>query len=242
MKQYKVVLFDLDHTLWDFDRNSLETLTELYHHHELIQLDGLSFERFHDAFKHVNTHLWDLYDRGLLDRNVIRYQRFNLIFEHINIKHEAIAGKLAADYLVQSPTKSNLVEGALEVLDYLKQRYPLYLVTNGFTEMQSTKARSGGIDHYFESIITSERAGHKKPAKEIFDFALNLSGFNSDDAIMIGDNLLTDITGGFDAGIDTVHFNPNSPHAPAEGGIATAELESKITHKISKLVELKSIL
>ena len=242
MKNYKVVLFDLDHTLWDFNRNSYETLAELYQHHELVQLDGLSFERFHTAFTQVNTKLWDLYDRGLLDRNVIRYQRFNLIFEHINIKNEEIAGKLAADYLVQSPIKANLVDGAREVLEYLQPRYPLYLITNGFTEMQSTKARSGRIDHFFESIITSELAGHKKPAKEIFDFALNLSGFHGHDAIMIGDNLLTDIAGAFEAGIDTVHFNPNHPHAPAEGGILTAELESKITHKISKLIELKAIL
>lgn len=242
MKEYKVVLFDLDHTLWDFDRNSFETLTELYKQHELVQLGGLSFSQFHQAFQSVNTHLWDLYDRGQLDRNVIRYQRFSLIFESISVRNEAIADKLSSDYLKLSPTKSHLVDGAQEMLDYLKARYPLYLVTNGFTETQTTKARSGGIQDYFQSIVTSELAGHKKPAKEIFDYVLQLGGFNHHDAIMIGDNLLTDITGAADSGIDTVHFNPNSPHAPAEGGHATAEFESKITYKISKLAELKSIL
>jgi YjjG family noncanonical pyrimidine nucleotidase len=242
MKEYKVVLFDLDQTLWDFNQNSFETLTELYKQHELVQLGGLSFPQFHQAFQSVNAHLWDLYDRGQLDRNVIRYQRFSLIFESISVRNEAIADKLSADYLKLSPTKSHLVEGALDILNYLKERYPLYVVTNGFTETQTTKARSGGIQDYFQSIVTSEMAGHKKPAKGIFDFVLNLGGFSHHEAIMIGDNLLTDITGAADAGIDTVHFNPNSPHAPAEGGLATAEFESKITYKISKLTELKSIL
>lgn len=242
MKSYKVVLFDLDHTLWDFSRNSFETLNELYAHHNLIQLNGLSFERFYSAFQEVNTKLWDQYDRGLLDRSVIRYQRFKLIFESINIQHDEIAGNLAHDYLTLSPTKRNLIEGAREVLDYLVARYPLYVVTNGFTELQSTKVRSGGIENYFQQIVTSEMVGHKKPAKEIFDFTLQLGGFNSHEAIMIGDNLLTDITGAADAGIDAVHFNPNYPLPPAEGGMPNAELEFKITHKISSLLELKTIL
>jgi YjjG family noncanonical pyrimidine nucleotidase len=242
MKSYKVVLFDLDHTLWDFDKNSFETLNELYMEHELVQLGGLSFSQFHQAFQSVNTKLWDLYDRGQLDRNVIRYQRFSLIFESISVRNEEIADKLSSDYLKLSPTKSHLVAGALDLLNYLKARYPLYLVTNGFTETQTTKARSGGIEDYFESIITSERVGHKKPAKEIFDFALQLGGFKNHEAIMIGDNLLTDIAGASDAGIDTVHFNPKSPEVPAEGGLATPEFGHKITHKISSLHELKSIL
>lgn len=242
MKQYKVVLFDLDHTLWDFNRNSFETLNELYKKHELVQLGGLSFSQFHQAFHSVNAHLWDLYDRGQLDQNVIRYQRFSLIFESISVRNESIADKLSADYIKISPTKSHLMEGALEVLNYLKVRYPLYLVTNGFTDTQTTKAQSGGIVDFFQSIVTSEMAGHKKPAKEIFDFTLKLGGFNHHEAIMIGDNLLTDITGAADAGIDTVHFNPNSPHLSTEGGLSTTDFDSKITHKISSLTELKKIL
>jgi len=242
MKSYKVVLFDLDHTLWDFDKNSFETLNELYDRHELVQLGGLSFSQFHQAFQSVNTHLWNLYDRGQLDRNVIRYQRFSLIFESISVRNEEIADKLSSDYLKLSPTKGNLIEGTLDMLNYLKERYPLYLVTNGFTETQTTKVHSGGIQDYFKAIVTSEQVGHKKPAKEIFEFALQLGGFNNHEAIMIGDNLLTDITGAFNAGIDTVHFNPKSPHPPAEGGLPGEEFDSKISYKISRLSELKSLL
>jgi HAD superfamily hydrolase (TIGR01549 family) len=182
-----------------------------------------------------------LYDRGLLDRSVIRYQRFKMIFESIQIQHDEIAARLSAGYISLSPTKSHLVEGALELLDYLKNRYPLYVITNGFTEMQTTKARSGGIENYFQSIVTSEMAGYKKPAKEIFDFALSRSGFNHHEAIMIGDNLLTDIAGAFQAGIDTVHFLPQHRLTP-EGGIPNGQEESQITHQISKLIELKEIL
>lgn len=231
MKSYKVVLFDLDHTLWDFNRNSHETLGELFQHHKLDQLNGLTFDQFHNAFNEVNAKLWYQYDRGLLDRHVIRNQRFSMVFESVNIKNDEIASRLSADYLVNSPTKKHLLEGALDVLNYLKLRYPLYVVTNGFTEQQSTKARSGGIEHYFQSIVTSELAGYKKPAKEIFDFVLQLGNFSNQDAIMIGDNLLTDIAGATDAGIDTVYFNPDR-----------LLHQSTPTHEINQLTELKSIL
>ena len=242
MKAYKVVLFDLDHTLWDFTRNSFETLTELYAQHDLDKLNGLSFDQFYNAFNDVNTKLWDQYDRGLLDRDVIRYQRFNMVLDAVNIQHNEIAANLSRDYLKLSPTKSNLVSGAREVLDYLVLRYPLYIVTNGFTELQYTKVKSGSIEDYFKKIVTSEMVGHKKPAKEIFDYTLQLGGFDNHEAIMVGDNLLTDISGAANAGIDAVHFNPNHPNAPAEGGIVSQEYEAKISYKISSLLELKSIL
>lgn len=98
---------------------------------------------------------------------------------------------------------------ALEVLEYLHTRYPITIVTNGFEEIQSTKINSSGLTSYFRNVVTSARAGHKKPAKEIFDFALAETGFQPHEAIMIGDNLITDIGGAHNASVDTVFFNPN---------------------------------
>lgn len=230
MSKYKVVFFDLDHTLWDFNRNSAETLQELHAEHQLDK-EGIDFEKFLTAFNSVNTDLWDKYDRGLIDRSVIRYQRFKIIFESLLFANNTIAESLSAQYLELSPRKGHLVEGALEILQQCHRRLPLFVITNGFTEVQHRKARSGGIENYFDGFITSEHAGHKKPAPEIFDFALKNAGFGASEAVMIGDNLLTDIGGAQAANIDSVFFNPERvPH------------QATPTYEIEKLAQLPQII
>jgi putative hydrolase of the HAD superfamily len=231
MKQYKSVFFDLDHTLWDYDTNSYETLAELYSEHQISEKVGIEFQNFHDSFQQVNLKLWDQYDRGFIDREVIRNDRFKMVLSELGNEDHNLAFRLGNHYSILSPTKKNLVPNTLEVLNYLLEKYPLYLVTNGFEEMQSTKVESGGIRKYFKDVITSERAGHKKPAKEIFDFTLQLGGLDKEEVIMVGDNLLTDIAGASNAGIDSVLYNPKR------------ELhQEKVTFEITSLLELKSIL
>jgi putative hydrolase of the HAD superfamily len=117
------------------------------------------------------------------------------------------------------------------VLEYLFAKYPLYIITNGFEEIQSTKLQSSGITHYFKGVVTSARAGSKKPQKEIFEFALRENGFACSDSIMIGDNLLTDIAGARKASVDTVYYNPYK-----------LQHEELVTYEISSLKELTSIL
>ncbi len=231
MKIYSAVFFDLDHTLWDYDKNSRETLEDLYSFHRMDRPGGAGFEQFHDAFQNVNLQLWDQYDRGLIDRHVIRHERFQLVLDEMEMVDEALAHNLSEDYLTISPTKKNLINHAIEILDYLMHRYPIFLVTNGFEETQSTKVQSGGIGKYFKEVITSERAGYKKPSKEIFEYALQQSGYSNQETIMVGDNLLTDIAGAANAGIDSVLFNPKKI-------IHTSD----VTHEIHDLLELKEIL
>ena len=231
MKKYKSVFFDLDHTLWDYDTNSYETLNELFAEHKINELPGVQFNHFHDSFQRVNLKLWDQYDRGFIDRDVIRNDRFKMVLSELGAEDHNLAFRLSEHYSVLSPTKQNLVANAFEVLDYLFERYPLYLVTNGFEVMQSAKVESGGIRKYFVEVITSEKAGHKKPAREIFDFTLDLGGFKKEDAIMVGDNLLTDMAGAFNAGIDSVFFNPKKEIH-----------KEKVTYEITNLLELKAIL
>jgi putative hydrolase of the HAD superfamily len=229
MKLYRCVFFDLDHTLWDYDRNSRETLEELYVHHAIHQISD--FEPFHSAFQKINLQLWDQYDRGLIDRHVIRNDRFKLVLAELQKTDHELSHHLSEHYLELSPTKKNLIPNAIEILDHLFSRYPLYLVTNGFERMQTTKVESGGIRKYFKNVITSEKAGHKKPAREIFDYALKEGGHHNQEAIMIGDNLLTDIAGALNAGIDSVFFNPKGDRYSAE-----------VTYEIADLTELKNIL
>lgn len=231
MKDYQCVFFDLDHTLWDYDRNSRETLQELYDHHGMDRHGNIGFDQFHDTFQQVNLRLWDQYDRGQIDRYVIRDNRFQIMLGELNVGDHQLARELSEHYLVLSPTKKNLIEHAGEILDYLHPKYQLVLVTNGFEEMQSIKVASGGIGKYFKAIVTSERAGHKKPAKEIFEYALKQTNLAPQDAIMIGDNLLTDMAGAANANIDSVLYNPKKQKHNAA-----------VTFEIAGLLQLKEIL
>ena len=231
MPVYKCVLFDLDHTLWDYETNSAETLHELFHQHKLNVKGIDSFSALYKTFVEINTNLWDQYDTGKIHRDVIRYERFNKILLALGVDDYDLSLTLSNDYVSQSPKKGALMPNAIEILDHLAVKYPLFIITNGFEEIQSTKLASSGITHYFKSVVTSARAGHKKPAKEIFEFALAENGFRASEAIMIGDNLLTDIAGARNASIDTVYFNPNKiPH------------REKVDYEIRDLLELKDII
>lgn len=229
VKKYDLVLFDLDHTLWDYEINSRETLIELFDHYRLADR-GVLLANFLESFARINTELWNLYDRGQLHRDVIRLHRFEKILQEVGVDDYDLSLKLSSDYIEHSPKKPNLVEGAIDILDYLFPKYPLIIVTNGFDDVQTTKLSSSGISHYFKAVVTSARAGHKKPAREIFDFALDEHGKEPHQAIMIGDNLNTDIAGAINASIDTVHFDLNG------------HVGSNATYKISRLSELREIL
>ncbi|MGC4022085.1 MAG: YjjG family noncanonical pyrimidine nucleotidase [Cyclobacteriaceae bacterium] len=230
MKKYKCILFDLDHTLWDYETNSREALSELFKEYRLNE-KSVDEEEFLKTFYVINNELWDLYDRGLLHRDVIRNERFHKILLHHGIDDYDLSLKLSHDYISESPKKKNLMEGCKETLDYLHSKYPMIIVTNGFDEVQSTKLSSSGIQYYFKDIVTSARAGHKKPAKEIFEFALRENDFSADQAIMVGDNLLTDIAGARNAQIDTVFFNPSK-----------IKHDSPVIFEIEKLPELLNFL
>lgn len=228
--KYRCLLFDLDHTLWDYETNSREALSELYVDFELNK-KGIEEEKFLQTFYVINNELWDQYDRGLLHRDVIRNERFHRILLALGVNEYEMSLRLSHEYISESPKKKNLIEGCKETLDYLHPKYPMVIVTNGFDEIQSTKLSSSGIDHYFKSIVTSARAGYKKPAREIFEFALRENNVLPAEAIMIGDNLLTDIAGAVNANIDTVFFNPNK-----------TQHETKVNHEIKTLAELTNLL
>lgn len=231
MLAYQCVLFDLDHTLWDYETNCEETLKNMYRHFELDHLGVASFPEFLKSFISVNNALWDQYDRGIIQHEAIRYDRFHRILKESGVDDFEMSLKLSKHYMLESPKGKNLMPQAIDTLDYLVANYPLYIITNGFSEIQSVKLASSGIEKYFKRIITSEQAGHKKPAREIFDFALTQNGFHSHQAIMVGDNLLTDMAGARNAEIDHVFFNPNR-----------ITNEEQVTYEIHGLLELKDIL
>jgi putative hydrolase of the HAD superfamily len=228
---YTTIFFDLDHTLWDYETSARETLRELYDHYLLNDLGIASFDDFHQQFRTVNQQLWHLYDHGKIGSEVIRAERFKQILAHFNVHEESVSQKLSADYLDLCPRKGNLMPGALQALNYLSKRYRMTVITNGFDDVQRIKLEAGNITQYFNHIITSQKAGYKKPAREIFDFALEENKIEAGAAIMIGDNLATDIAGARNAAIDVIFYNPDR-----------LDHQASVTHEIRHLEELCSLL
>lgn len=205
---YKCIFFDLDHTLWDYETNSRETLTDLYEHLALKERGVHDVAQFSIVFKSINEQLWDLYDRGLIDSDYIRKERFKQILEKFNVYDEELSAKLSYEYLHDCPKRANLMPYAIETLQYLSDRYDLTVVTNGFEEIQHTKLNSSNLLHFFDHVVTSQKAGFKKPAREIFEYALRSNEIQAHEAMMVGDNLVTDIGGAKNASIDVTFFNP----------------------------------
>ncbi|MEM8968865.1 MAG: YjjG family noncanonical pyrimidine nucleotidase [Bacteroidota bacterium] len=232
MKTYSHILFDLDHTLWDFDRCATETLVELYQANQLERLGCPSAEAFCEAFHQVNYRLWDLYNRGEYDSERLRRERFFMVLDELDMEYDdSLPPLLAKEYLATCPTKGYVIAGAIELLEKLGQQYPLHIITNGFSDVQATKLKYAGLTDYFQTVTTSDESGYRKPHQGIFHYSLNRIPAVADECIMIGDNLKSDILGAQNAKIDSVYFNPDqNPHSSA------------VTHEIQSLPELLTIL
>lgn len=231
MADYQHILFDLDHTLWDFERNSQETLEELYHYYKFNRYDKFSIDEFVNTFREVNTLLWELYDRDEIDRSFIRSRRFRMVLTQLGIPEKEIPEDISDVYLSICPTKGNVIQDAFIVLDYLKDRYQLHVITNGFDDIQETKLNSSNLKKYFSRVFTSEAVGFKKPSKEMFEKAVEWIGTDKRSCVMVGDNLETDIKGAINANLDVIFFNP---------GKISHDLP--VTFEIDRLADLKSIL
>ena len=211
------LFFDLDHTLWDYDANAGETLLTLYENYGLISHFS-TLAQFRQAFHKCNHQLWHLYNIGEIDKKEIRDNRFTYILEAKEVAAKQLARELSNFFVWECPKKTTLLPNALEVLEHLSSRYQLGIITNGFDDTQIEKLRNSNIEKYFSWVITSESIGYRKPAIQIFEFALQASNGASQKAVMIGDNLDTDILGANLAGWESIWYNPgklsNNPSQP----------------------------
>lgn len=213
MSKYRHLFFDLDNTLWDFERNSTEALTELYQKYDLQKLGVSSLEFFLEKYKERNAMMWDEYRLGKIDKATLRDKRFQLTFWDMGLDAETAPNELPDEYLRISPRKTHLFPHAHETLSYLASKYTLHIITNGFVEAQEIKLQASDLEKYFAEIIISEHTGYKKPDINIFNYSMQKAGANADECVMIGDGLDVDIAGARNAGWDTVYFNPfEIPH------------------------------
>jgi putative hydrolase of the HAD superfamily len=206
--KYQHLFFDLDLTLWDLDKNSSETLSELFIELGVKEKYNIDFPVFFETYKHHNEMLWDQYRKGIVEKEELRILRFQMTLRQFGIEDNVIATEMGHGYVARSPLKTNLVPFAKEVLGFLKQKYNLHIITNGFEEVQMVKLENSGIRQYFEQVITYESSGYKKPDKRIFHYSLYRAKAKSKKSIMIGDHLEIDILGAKNAGLDQIYFNP----------------------------------
>jgi len=231
INSYKHIFFDLDHTLWDYEKNSNEALNELFLKYQLNRLGISNSGQFNLCFEEVNSSLWNDYNKNRISRDGIREQRFLRILNQFEIDDNDLSNKLSTEYLMLCPTKPHLIPYTFEVLDYLKKNYQLHILTNGFNDVQKLKLEKSRLASYFSTVVTSDTAGYKKPMTSIFKYAIDQAEARKNESIMIGDNLQTDILGARNFGMDTVYFNPKK-----------AIHKSNVTHEIDCLSQLKIIL
>lgn len=200
------VFFDLDHTLWDFEKNSALAFEVIFEKHKI----GVNLEQFLKYYVPINLKYWEIFRQDKITQNQLRYGRLKEVFTLLDyeIDDDSI-NFISAEYIHYLPKFNHLFDGVIEILDYLKPKYELHIITNGFAEIQYNKLNNAKIAHYFKSITNSEMAGVKKPNPIIFQYALDLANAKKENSIMIGDCLQADVQGAIDAGIDAIFFNEN---------------------------------
>ncbi|TCD11509.1 noncanonical pyrimidine nucleotidase, YjjG family [Pedobacter frigidisoli] len=212
----KHIFFDLDHTIWDFDRNAEETLNELYHIHKLEELGLKSCADFITRYTENNHQLWADYHLGKITKDFLRAERFSKTFIQLGVHPDVVPHQFEDDYVNISPTKTNLFEDAENVLSYLKEKYTLHIISNGFKETTLTKMDLSKLNPYFQHVIISEDVGVNKPNPIIFEYALDKAKASKQESIMIGDSLEADIYGALHFGMDAIFFNPTEKEKPAD--------------------------
>ena len=227
---YNHLFFDLDHTLWDTDRNAMESLQEIYNELNLPDEKLPLFEDFYKTYKSHNEKLWGLYSENLIGKEAVRINRFRYTLEDFNIHDYKLAELFADEFIKRTPLKQHLMTDTIFVLDKLSLKYSMSIITNGFSESQQTKLSVSGIKKYFDHVFISEEVGFNKPDPRIFTHAMSKTATTTDEVIMIGDTYETDVIGAQSAGIDQILFKQKTP------------VHHTATFKISKLIELLDII
>ena len=227
------ILIDLDDTLWDFRRNSKIAMQEIYNDYELNKLYD-SFESFYDVYTAKNHQLWEQYAKGEITKDYLSLERFLHPLRVVGAEDVELAKRLGEDFLHRTTLQTNLVDDAIETLEYLKSKgYTLSIISNGFIEVQYTKLRRSGLLPYFSNVFLSEEVGYQKPDIRFFQAVLDRLNATPAECLVIGDNLQTDIQGAQNANMRAIFYNAH-PEQPSKN-----EFSGQI---IANLLEIKTIL
>ena len=226
----RAIFFDLDHTIWDFEKNAEETLIELFDTYQFGGLGISSPDTFIKTYNRNNHRLWALYHNGKINKSELREARFADTFVELGIDPRLLPKAFETDYLRLCPQKTNLFPNAHETLGYLQEKYTLHLISNGFADASETKVTRCNLKKYFSTIVISEAVGVHKPHPQIFHYAVTNAKTAISESVMVGDSIEADIRGAQNVGMDAIYFNPNKAEVPLD-----------VKQSISRLDELKSI-
>ncbi len=223
------IFFDLDHTLWDFEKNSKTALRHIF---KATELDSKinEFSTFHRVYKNSNRILWRQYGRGKLTKEELRTKRFEDTLKYFKIENSALVEELSSSYLEISPFQKNLFPFALDTLtDLKKEKYNMHIITNGFKEVQHIKLRESGLTPFFDVIVCSEEVGVTKPDPKVFLHSMERAGAVPQKSVMIGDDYQVDYMGALNAGMKAVFFNHRGYHKVRKG--------DEVIHQLNELPE-----
>lgn len=217
----KHIFFDLDHTLWDFESNSENTFIYIFDKNNI----DVNFYEFNQVYKIINKKYWKLYREDKVTKSELRYSRLKDSFDMLKYDiNDTTLDTLAEEYIQYLANYNALFNGAKEILEYLKPKYTIHIITNGFEKVQYRKLKNALILHYFTEIISSEKVGAKKPNPKIFNYALKASNAKPEESVMIGDNFEADILGAKKVGMYTIFCEFNGNRYPSDG-LTVSKLE-----------------
>ncbi len=232
MSKYQHIFFDLDNTLWDFDRSSILAFDKIYDIFKLINYGIPNASHFHHTYFEHNNRLWELYRQGKIDKEFLKIERFRLPLKDYGIVDEKLATDLGESYTDYAARLVALVPNTMEVLSYLKEKdHNIHLITNGFLEVQSIKMEASGLDKMIDNSFVSEVVGFKKPDHRIFHHAMEKVNASLEECVMIGDDLSVDIIPAKEIGMTHIYFNRKK-----------ISHNEKLDYEIKDLIEIKEIL
>ncbi|CAM1372290.1 YjjG family noncanonical pyrimidine nucleotidase [Tenacibaculum xiamenense] len=203
MTNVKHLFFDLDHTLWDFETNSELTFKQIFKEQSI----AIDFSEFFKIYSPINMKYWRSYRDNEISKEELRYKRLRETFDDLGFEiSDKLINTISKDYIDYLPNYNNLLEGAVEVLEYLKSKYVLHIITNGFEEVQKQKLEKSDISHYFNVIVTSECVGVKKPNPKVFEHAMEKAMAGAEESVMIGDSFEADVLGAMQVGMKAIHL------------------------------------
>ena len=210
----KYILFDVDDTLLDFGKAEAAAIRKTF---ERIGIPVT--EELIRRYSEINAQQWARFEKGEITREKLLTERFDILFSELGINVPSEMAQASYEYLLG--IGHYFVDGAEELLEALKDKYELYIVSNGNASVQDRRLKSAGIIPYFKDIFISERVGFNKPSAEFFEACFKrIPGFEKDKAVVVGDRLSSDILGGINAGVRTCWFNPKGeapdPDIPAD--------------------------
>ncbi|RWY49236.1 YjjG family noncanonical pyrimidine nucleotidase [Mucilaginibacter gilvus] len=223
--KYTHIFFDLDHTIWDFDKNAEEALHELYGTYNLRDIGLHSADLFIETYTRHNHRLWAQYHLGEITKDELRDARFKSTFTELGLHPDLMPADFEDAYVNLCPTKTNLFPHAHETLEYLQSKYTLHLISNGFKDSTTLKVNGTGLVKYFQNIIISEVVGVNKPDPLIFQHAIDLARTTKEESLMIGDSIEADIRGALGFGMDAIYFNPLGLEKPADVPVQITHLK-----------------